>query len=503
MRLVGLAILAIAMSVLGGNAAWAADVYDPSANSYHASPDRSGRYTIPGLTWTTAHTARLDTSFDAHVDGQVYAQPLYWRPAAGMGVLIVATEANSVVALDAKSGREVWRRSVGQPARRAALPCGDINPLGITGTPVIDPTLRSVYLDAMVNEGGNLQHLVFGLSLDDGSIWPGWPINVGVALRGNGVAFAPAAQNQRGALTVIGNRLYVPFGGHFGDCGDYHGMVVGLQVNTPQVFGAWETRAPKGGIWAPGGITSDGRSLFVATGNTQGARDWGDGEAVIRLRPDLQHSTDTRDFFTPANWRQLDDEDLDLGGVDPLPIDVPSTHGPVRLLLALGKDGKAYLLDRDNLGGIGRPLLVEQVANQRIITAPASYRVGNAVFVAFEGRELACPEHERGASLAVLRITANPQLEMHSAWCGSFDGRGSPIVTTSDGTADPIVWVVGAEGDQQLHGFRGDTGELLSNGGGDRMAGVRRFSTILAADGRFYVAGDGKVFAFRFTEGAR
>jgi hypothetical protein len=408
-----------------------------------------------------------------------------------------------VYALDAATGHPVWQQRLGAPVPRSALPCGDINPLGITGTPVIDESARSVYLDALVDENGVPDHRVFGLSLDDGSVRPGWPIRVAQALGSHGMAFDPATQNQRGALALalVGGRLYVPFGGHFGDCGNYHGWVVGLQVNQPQVFGAWSTRAPKGGIWAPGGISSDGRSLFAATGNTQGAREWGDGEAVIRLPQNLERSANPRDFFAPANWAQLDAADLDISGVAPLPIDVPAGRGVSRLLLALGKNGDAYLLDRDNLGGIGGALAVQHVANEQIITAPAVYRIGDATFVAMRASGSSCPEGVRSPELTVLTIVPGARPGLRTAWCGSLDGRGSPIVTTADGSADPIVWIVGAEGDSRLHGFRGDTGQPVFDGGGpgDRMGEIRRFSTILAAENRLYVAGDGRVYAFGFA----
>lgn len=473
-------------------------------DSYHGGPDRSGRYIVPGLTWTRAAGARLDPGFDGRVQGHVYAQPLYWRPpGAAHGRLIVATEDNFVQALDALSGREVWRRSVGPAVARAALPCGDIDPLGITGTPAIDERTRTVFVDAMVDRGGGPRHLVFGLSLDDGSVRPGWPVDVAAALRARGMAFDAGVQNQRGALTLVGDRLYLPFGGHFGDCGDYHGWVVGLRVGRPGLFGAWTTQARKGGIWAPGGMSFDGRFLYAATGNTDGARQWGGGEAVIRLPPNLRWRPDPNSFFAPANWQALDDADADLGGVAPLPIDLPAGRGMAALLLALGKDGNAYLLDRADLGGIGHPLAVRPVAQGRIITAPAAYRVGRDVLVAFQALVPACPDGAQNAGLAALRVSAPGRDGLQVAWCAALDGRGAPMVTTTDGAAQPIVWIVGAEGDGRLHGFRGDTGAPVFGGGGagDRMAGLRHFATILAAEGRLFVAGDGRVYAFGFGPG--
>ena len=200
------------------------------------------------------------------------------------------------------------------------------------------------------------------------------------ALASQGQTFVARDQNQRAALAILAGNLYVAFGGHFGDCGQYRGVVVGISLSDPRTIKSWATRARGGGIWAPGGISTDGRSLFVATGNTFGARTWSDGEAVIRLAPDLHRSDDKRDFFAPSDWEALDARDADLGGSNPLPLEV-SGGGPA-LILALGKDRKAYLLNRKNLGGIGGQLAVETVSERSIITAPVTYPAADGIFVA-------------------------------------------------------------------------------------------------------------------------
>ena len=103
----------------------------------------------------------------------------------------------------------------------------------------------------------------------------------------------------------------------------------------------------KGGIWTQGGVISDGKSLFAATGNTFLVKEWGDGEAVFRFGPDLARPVAERDYFAPSDWRDLDSHDLDLVGTAPLPLDVPSAGGVRKLILAIGKDAGAYLPDRD------------------------------------------------------------------------------------------------------------------------------------------------------------
>jgi hypothetical protein len=469
--------------------------------TYHNDPARSGNFILPALTWERARSLHLDPAFQPRFAGHLYAQPLYWQPpGSATAMLIVATEDNGVYAIDARSGREIWSRSLGRPVPLSTQPCGNIDPLGITGTPVIDAATQSLYVAAMVGDASGAHHRVFALSLRDGSLLPGWPIDVAEALAAMGQRFNTRAQNQRSALAILTGRVYVPYGGHFGDCGDYRGWVIGIRHSDPRDIVTWSTRARGGGIWAPGGASSDGRSLFVATGNTLGASAWADGEAVFRLTPDLARSDRPQDFFAPSDWRVLDERDADLGGTNPLPFDVPSPGGPQPLVLALGKDGRACLLNRNNLGGIGGSLVSETVSRRPIRTAPAAYPVGDTVFAAFQGEGAHCPTPRRDNNLTVLQIRAGSPPSLATAWCGGFSGAGAPIVTTTDGRSNPIVWIVGAEGDERLHGYRGDSGEPLFTGGGpgEAMSGLRHFQTLLAAGERLYVGADGRLYAFAF-----
>ncbi len=472
-----------------------------SVLGYHGSPDRSGNFIVPALTWERARSLHLDPGFHPQFAGHLYAQPLYWQPpGSASGMLIVATENDEVHAIDARSGNQVWTRSLGRPVPLSTQPCGNIDPLGITGTPVIDEATQAVYLDAMVGDASGAHHRVFALSLKDGAPLPGWPIDIAEALAARGQHFNTRYQNQRGALAILDGRVYVPYGGHYGDCGDYHGWILGISLRDPRDIVSWSTRGRGGGIWAPGGISSDGHALFAATGNTFGASTWRDGEAVFRLTPDLRHDERPQDFFAPSDWRALDERDADLGGSDPIPFDAPSATGPKPFVLALGKDARAYLLDRDNLGGIGGSVASETVSTRPIRTAPAAYPAADGVFVAFQGQGTHCRSARSDHNLTVLQIRAGSPPSLATAWCGAFRGEGAPIVTTTDGRANPIVWIAGAEGDGQLHGYRGDTGEPLSTGGGpgNAMAGLRHFQTLLAAGNRLYVGADGRIYAFAF-----
>ena len=462
---------------------------------YHLTADRLGNYLIPNLTPTLAHLMHLDRTFDGRVNGHVYAQPLL-TPAAGHELLLVATENNVIDALDADSGKLIWQRSLAlalPPVPLSMLPCGDINPLGITGTPVIDQSRGGIYFDAMGLTQAGPQHLVFGLSVANGQTLPGFPVNVQQALTALGMHFTPADQNQRGALLIMKNTLYIPYGGLWGDCGSYHGWVVGIGLDKPHPVNAWQTQASGGGIWARGGIVSDGQSLFVATGNTFGASHWEDGEAVIRLGVDLKPPASIIDYFAPSDWQTLDARDWDLGGTNPISFNLGTSH----LMLALGKDTMAHLLDRDNLGGIGGALAVKKVSTEPILTAPAAYPGPSGdTFVAFNALGSNCPGGVPDPSLIVLKVLAQPAPTISTAWCGTLNGAGAPIVTTTDGKANPIVWMVGAEGDNQLHAFRGDNGEPLLTGAQPTMQGLRHFVTIVATQEHLYVPADGRIYAF-------
>ncbi len=179
---------------------------------------------------------------------------------------------------------------------------------------------------------------------------------------------------------------------------------------------------------------------------------------------------------------------------------MPSAGGSAALLLALGKDARAYLLDRDRLGGIGGSLVSEIVSTRAIRTAPAAYPAADGVFVAFQGQGAHCPPSSRGRGLTVLQIRSGSPPSLVTAWCGALRGEGAPIVTTTDGRSNAIVWILGAEGDDRLHGYRGDTGEPLFAGGGreDAMTGLRHFQSLSATGDRLYIGADGRLYAFAF-----
>ncbi|MFN2517653.1 MAG: PQQ-binding-like beta-propeller repeat protein, partial [Jatrophihabitantaceae bacterium] len=196
----------------------------PDWPTYYGNAARSGVST----TMPAAHGApRLDASLT--LDGAVYAAPIV----AGART-IVATENNTVYAFQA-TGRPVWHRHLGAPSPKGERGCGNIDPLGITGTPVFDEPSGLVFVAA--EYGGPPRHELVALDVTDGSVR--WHRSIDLP------GVETAAMQERGALTVTAGRVWVPFGGQDGDCGGYRGRVVGLALDgsgRPLVFTVPSTR---------------------------------------------------------------------------------------------------------------------------------------------------------------------------------------------------------------------------------------------------------------------
>ena len=464
------------------------------------------------LTRTAVAKLHKDPAFaGATTSGPTYAQPLYLAgTGGGPDLVIVATEQNHVYAFDAAAGgKPVWDKSLGTPLPKSRLAtlragCGNIDPLGVTGTPIIDPATRTIYLDAMLIASANAtaQHQVFALDADSGAIKPGWPADLNSTVVFGNTTFDSLAQNQRGALALLDGKVFVPFGGHIGDCGVYHGWIVGVSTTDPTQVSAWASRAIAGGVWAPGGISSDGTSLFFATGNTENQSNtftappsWQDGETIFRLPSSLVFSGQSADYFTPSNWTALDNADTDLGGTAPVVLDVPGAT-PSALVIGLGKDGNAYLLDRAKFGGISSPLVLASVATGTIINAAAAYTTPLASYVVFKATGKSCPSGQSGGLAAIKISAANPPA-ISMAWCGGPSTQDSPAVSVTDtqGT-DAVVWIVG--NDNKLYGLDGDTGKSIFAGGAaaDAVSSVQKFETPIVANGRVFVAANNQVYAF-------
>jgi outer membrane protein assembly factor BamB len=458
----------------------------------HNNPSRDGVYIDPAFTPSVAANLTRDLNFDGTISGHVYAQPLYIEGGKNGAMIISVTESNNVYALNATTGTVIWQRTLGDPVPGSELVCHNIDPIGITGTPVVDLTSRRLFFDALIN-GTTIKHFIYSLNVDNGDTTAGWPVDVNATATYNGMTFESRIQEERGALALVKGIVYVSYSGYAGDCEDYHGWVVGVDINNPANVHAWATTALKGGIWGHGGVASDGSNMFVVTGNTRDTGGtWGGGEAIIRLQAGPTWTGMPTDYWAPTNWLNLDNHDTDLGGVSATVIDVPGGT-PSQLVLALGKDRNAYLVNRNNLGGITAPVAQADMVSGTILrgTSAVTYHTSQGTYFAF---------HDDGNGIGAYKITATNPPTIVSTWTAGQSGRGSPWLTTTDGTNNAIVWAVGTtvSGDQRLHGYDGDTGAVIYSGGGanELMTGTRQWNTGIAARGRIYFAADDKVYAF-------
>ncbi len=450
------------------------------------NPSRDGLYIDAVFTPANAANLTRDTNFNGTISGDVHAQPLYVEGGPNGPMVIAVTASNNVYALNATTGTVIWSRTDIGPAVTSGLPCGNINPVGIIGTPVVDLASRSLFFDALIS-GNPIKHFIYSLNVDTGATNAGWPVDVNNA----GLGFTSLVQEERGALALVNGIVYVPYSGYFGDCGAYHGWVIGIQINSPTTVMGWATEAIGGGIWGHSGVASDGTNMFVITGNTftSPGDPWSGGEAIVRLQAGPTFTGNPTDFWAPTNWQSLDASDTDLGGCSAILIDAPGAT-PSQLVLALGKDGNAYLINRNNLGGVAAPVTQLSVDGTLRGQSSATYTTAQGTYFVFRA----------GSQIKAYKITATNPPTIVSAWNASQTGQGSPWVTTTDGTNNAIVWVVGAEGDGKLHGYDGDTGTVIYTGT-DVMSGTRKWNSGMVARGSIYVANDNKVYKFNVPGG--
>jgi len=244
-------------------AVFPANAQQVNVTQEHNNPSRDGLYIDSGFTRENAANLTRDLNFDGTISGHVYAQPLYIEGGPNGPMVIAVTESNNVYALHADTGLPIWSRTdIGTPAPTGACP-GNIIPVGITGTPVVDLASRSLFFDALI-DGNPDKHFIYSLNVDTGATNPNWPVNVDAAVPN----FSSAVQEERGGLALVNGFVYVAYSGYNGDCGNYHGWVVGVDISSPSDVTGWATDAEGGGIWGHGGVASDGTKMFVVTGNT-------------------------------------------------------------------------------------------------------------------------------------------------------------------------------------------------------------------------------------------
>lgn len=370
-------------------------------------------------------------AWSAALDGSVYASPLIVG-----GRVIAATENNTVYALDLKAGVVIWKKHLGPPVDAGTLPCGNIGPVtGITGTPAADPLSGQLYVVAFLS---GYHHVLFTLNLQDGSV-----------VRQQGVdppGSNPRVQQQRAALSLTPSHVYVLYGGLAGDCGDYHGYVVGVprQGGSVAVYRTPSTR--ESGFWTPMGATvSDSGTVYVVTGNGSNSSSFDYSNSVLQLSPDLK----VQGYFAPANWPALDAGDVDLGsvGVALLP--------SIGALVSIGKEGVVYVLRTSGLGGVGG-----QAATARACSGAwgGSAWIGTRVF-------LPCAD-----GLIALDISSSG---MSPAWRAAGVRMASPIVAAG------AVWAIDVT-TSTLFALDIDSGAVLFS---THLGSAQHFSTPAATQG--------------------
>jgi len=351
-----------------------------------AWPSYGRDFARSGVAAGVATPGLLTASWRVRLDGAVYGQPLL------VGTLVIAaTENDSVYGLDQATGRVIWRAHVGTPVPLADLPCGNIDPLGITGTPVYDQASGLVYA---VAETSGYHHVLVGVSVRDGSLQVERDIPTPDG--------QPRYDQQRPGLSIQGGRVYVAFGGLYGDCGPYRGSVVGVPLSgsgPPISYLVPTTR--EGAVWGTAGpVTGTDGTMYVSVGNGEETGTSFDGsDSVTALSPDL-HRTG---IFAPSTWADDNAHDLDLGSTQPALL-------PGGMLLADGKRGTAYLIDSARLGGVGG-----QVAQAQVCEAYGGAAVQGSIVY----------EPCARGGLAAIDTTGH---KIRVLWRGPAQAQGSPVI---------------------------------------------------------------------------
>jgi outer membrane protein assembly factor BamB len=302
----------------------AAKVHFTGWPTYHATSMRSGHV-------ATSVKPPLRRAWQQNLDGAVYGEALLVGHS-----LIVATENDSVYALNPTTGHVRWRKHLGTPAPRTDLPCGDIFPLGITGTPAYDAATGSVFVVAETN---GAHHTLWALNAKTGH--RRWHKNMDVL-----PARDRHAEQQRSALLVSNGRVFTTYGGLAGDCGNYVGYITSTATTGKGKTTHYAVpTAREAGMWSPAGpVEGQNGNIYVASGNgAETSGTWDKSDSVTELKPKSLHRVAV---FAPSVWRQDNARDADLGSSSPVP--VPAAH---RLVIS-GKNGQVYLL-KPKLGGVG------------------------------------------------------------------------------------------------------------------------------------------------------
>ncbi len=519
---------AIALAVL----ALAAPLAAPAAGEIvtNASEDlRTGWY--PNQTTLTPSLVSGGTFgqlWSTPVEGQVYAQPLL-----DGGTLIVPTEADDVYGLNASTGAVRWHTSLGTPWNASDIGCGDLSPtIGVTATPVIDTETGIAYMTHkayLSGHSGPAAWYMDAINVGTGAEQPGFPVALGgTAQNAPEQRFEATTELQRPGLLLMEGVVYAAFGS---DCDHtpWQGWVFGVSTGGA-VRARWvaDETGNGAGIWQSGaGLTSDGPgTILLSTGNggaptgpIPGSSPPADlGESIVRLRVQGDGSLRATDFFAPFDATSLDEWDADFasGGVTGLPNAYFGTPAIPHLAVAVGKDGYVYLLNRDNLGGIGEgpsgsDNVVQRIGpNGGVWSRPGVWPgEGGWVYI-----PTASPGNSAAGSSGALDVyrygvsgEGKPKLSLAGESSEAFGFSSSAPVITSSGTTagSALVWIVWAPNGSGVGAQLRAYSTKLTNGADPEpellwsapVGTSAKFATPGVGNGRMYVGTrDGHVLAF-------
>ncbi|MBA2285205.1 MAG: pyrrolo-quinoline quinone [Ktedonobacteraceae bacterium] len=374
--IVSLTVVTLLLSIAGGAYAQTlhsrigAAASNTAVTTYKGNNFRTGDYpneTI--LNTSNVNATQFGSRVSYPVDGQVYAQPLYVPNLTINGsthnIVFVETEHDSAYAFDAdQRGSAIaplWQRSFIDPATgitsvpSSAVGCGDITPeYGITGTPVINSRIHTMYVVVNTLENGANIYRLHALDIRTGADKAGSPVVITAKLKGAGagnvngvIAFDPVREHQRGSLLLLNGTVYVTFGSHC-DNDNYHGWIISYNAATLKRSRMYNDSrdGTRAGIWGSGeGLSADTHGkIYFMTGNgtfdlNKGGRDAGD--SIVKLSSTLTRES----YFTPFNQSCLERDDADLGSGGVLLL--PNRNE----LIGIGKEGRIYVTSRSSLGG--------------------------------------------------------------------------------------------------------------------------------------------------------
>ncbi len=499
--------------------------------TYHNDLARDGvnsqEYALTSQNVTSSTFGKL---FSCPVDGAIYAQPL-WVPnlqinGVAHNVVLVATQHDSLYEFDADASpcSQLWHAnlidaSYGANAGEMTVPSGgaggtvvgwgsgDITPeVGVTGTPVIDPKTDTLYVvsKSMNSSATTFYQRLHAIDITSGSEKFGGPADIGsnITYLGTGdggttVTFNPQTQNQRPGLALVNGVVYVAWSSHE-DRGPYYGWLVGFKASDLSVASVLNVspNVQYGGIWMGGGAPAadDANHLYLITGNATfdasnpapPNNDYGD--SFLQITDGATVSS----YFAPSDQANDALNDVDFGSGGSAVVLNSGSGSPRHLVIGGGKDGALYLLDGDNMGGLG-----DSNSRQEFHVSDSIFSTGafwnNTFYIV--------PIYGRVTAYSFIANTNLFDTNPVSTSATAFGYPGTTPSVSATGTSNGIIWALDNSqyctggssgcGPAVLHAYSAaslstelwNSGMVTSDGAGNAV----KFTVPTVANGRVYV----------------